>query len=365
MQPISFGGIPSPKDYRDIKLTAVLGAPQNLPKEYFVDIKNLPIWNQKSIGSCVGHAGAKYRQKQEETETKSILNLSPRFLYALAKCFDNYPGEGTYPRILMKAAKDYGCATEKTVPNNCDLSHEEYVFNRKLENIPSAAIKEAAKYKIKSYATAGLSCDELKQAIIAGQGCMLLVRVGREWWTDKNGKNSWKASDILPIRPPAQIVSGHEIWLYGYRTSEEGGFTKFYFLNSWSKDWADNGTGFFFYEQYKPFIDEAITAIDLPNELLDEVHNLPSEQEFKHHFYYDLKFGQNNDDVKKLQTALKIDGVFPVRQKETGYYGVITQKAVKAFQVKYKVASWWELNIVNGKKVGPATRFKLNSLFSK
>lgn len=361
MQPISFGAFKSPEDYRAVQLTAVLGAPVDLPEEYFVDIKNLPIWNQRGIGACVGHAGAKYKQKFEEVETKNVISMSPRFLYALAKCNDNYPNEGTYPRLLMQMMQKYGCATEKTCPNDTTLSHEDYVYQRKQENIPKAAFDEAKKYAIKSYANVGLTVDELKQAIVKANGCMLLTRVGREWWSDKEGNVTWDANRILPIQPPKVIVSGHETWLYGYKSV--AGITKFYFVNSWTKDWADKGTGYFIFEQYKPFIDEAITAVDLPNNWLEELQQLPPANEFHHGFYYDLKYGQENEEVRMLQIALKIDGEFPKTQAETGFYGPITQKAVRAFQEKYKVASWYELKVVNGKRCGIKTRQQLNKLF--
>ena len=70
-----------------------------------------------------------------------------------------------------------------------------------------------------------------------------------------------------------------------------------------------------------------------------------------------------NPAVAALQKALKLDGVFPDSTPETGYYGLITQKAVKEFQKKYAVAGWWELLTVNGKRVGPKTRAKLNLLY--
>ena len=363
MYPFSFGGVKSPEDYRNIQLTDVLGYPTILPDEYFVDIKNLPIWNQKKIGSCTGQAGGKYRQKQEEIETKTIIPFSPRWLYAMAKSEDGLSQEGTYPRLIMKIKQKYGCATEATVPNNCDLSHEEYVYNRKKENIPALAFDEALKYKIKSYAEVGLSCEELKQAIVKANGCMLLMRLGKEWWTDRNGNVSYKSEDLFPLRPPEQIISGHEVWLWGYKSI--GDYTKFYILNSWGERWGNKGCGWFEYEMQKPFIVEALTAIDLPNKILEEVHNLPKPAEFKHNFYRDIVRFEKSDEVKALQIALKIDGCFPKTQSETGYYGEITRVSVKKFQQKYKVANWLELKFVNGTRVGSKTRNKLNSLFNK
>jgi peptidoglycan hydrolase-like protein with peptidoglycan-binding domain len=75
-----------------------------------------------------------------------------------------------------------------------------------------------------------------------------------------------------------------------------------------------------------------------------------------------MVFGERSEEVRWLQKALKQYGFFPANVLETGYYGTITQKAVKDFQYFYKVASSIELLIVNGKRVGVKTRRKLNEL---
>jgi hypothetical protein len=81
-----------------------------------------------------------------------------------------------------------------------------------------------------------------------------------------------------------------------------------------------------------------------------------------HYFAVDMVFGERSEEVRWLQKALKQYGFFPANVLETGYYGTITQKAVKDFQYFYKVASSIELLIVNGKRVGVKTRTKLNEL---
>jgi hypothetical protein len=160
------------------------------------------------------------------------------------------------------------------------------------------------------------------------------------------------------------ITGGHEIYVYGYLKQADGK-TRIYFLNSWSPLWADKGTGYFVYEDYYKFIDEAITAFDLSDELKEELKNLPEPKKWSHLFIGTLKYGQQNNEIKALQIALKLEGLFPVGQKETGFFGEITRQAVKKFQEKYSVASWLELKLVNGKTVGPKTILKLNSLYHK
>lgn len=86
---------------------------------------------------------------------------------------------------------------------------------------------------------------------------------------------------------------------------------------------------------------------------------------YSHLFSKDIVYGEESMEVRELQIALKQLGFFPIGQSDTGGYYEITRRAVKAFQTGYQVASWWELAIVNGKRVGKKTRNALNDLISK
>lgn len=84
----------------------------------------------------------------------------------------------------------------------------------------------------------------------------------------------------------------------------------------------------------------------------------------QHNFGYDLKFGMlNNDDVRKLQEILIYEGLLDADAK-TGNYKNMTRSAVKAFQLKHKVAPVQEITQVAGMSVGPKTRKVLNELYA-
>ena len=87
------------------------------------------------------------------------------------------------------------------------------------------------------------------------------------------------------------------------------------------------------------------------------------ERDFYYEFKKEMRFGQTNQDVKALQTVLKEDGIYfgPI----TGYYGNLTTSAVMDFQIKYQVATFIEIFLpyLRGKKVGPKTLAKLQSLY--
>jgi hypothetical protein len=353
----SLGAIPSPLDYRDIGLGQIT-EPKDYPSKFMNNLSSLPVWHQHKIGACVGHACAKYKQVLDKEDTGEVLDLSPRFLYALAKCRDGYTDEGTYPRLVAQILKDVGCATEKTCPNNTFLEHEEYVFNRNEFNITDEMMKDAELAKIKGYAFVDITNDGLKQAICDFKGCSLLVSVGSEWWTDVMGNVTWNINAVLPVRPPKKIVSGHQIYIYGYEDIE--GDTRFYFRNSWGSTWGDKGDGYFLWNQYKNFIIEGMTFTDIPDHILQEVKGLPLT--FVHKFNTSMQYNDYNEEVKWLQRALKVAGYF--KGSITGGYYDVTKKAVFEFQKKYCKLSWWEYYIMRGSKVGEKTLLELNKQFN-
>lgn len=354
----NLGGLQSPYDYRMVPAGLIAtGIP--LPASFKNDISPFPIWNQKKIGSCVGHALAKHMQIYWYRKTGQLVDFSPRWLYAMAKCVDEWEGEGTYPATMAKIMKDYGCATEATVPNNSDLTHENYVYQRKMENIPKAAFKEAEKYKIPGYAFVDMkNTEEVKRVLYENGPFAGLLRLGKEWWTDENGISTWDKNKINPLRPPKVIVSGHEIVLYGYDE------TSFYDLsNSWSSLWNDSGNGTISISKYAPFLIEGLIIKELPPPIVDEVKRLPKKP--KHKFLIDLAYGtMKNPEVVALQDCLKYEGLMPAVIPSTGNYLEETRKAVLAFQKKYKLINLFQEITYQGRFCYLLTRTKLNELYN-
>lgn len=325
----------SPYDSRDFKLGALASVdPTGQPDSYYPNMAQVPHWNQKKIGSCVGHAAAKSQQQTEFQETGVAPSLSARWLYAMAKCQDGYAGEGTYPRLVAKIMKDYGVATEATVPNDSTLDHEAYVYNRKQSNIPPAAFVEAAKIKIGSYSFAPLTESGIKAAIMfAGQhrgGIFMLTEIDKNWWTAPDGRVSWAEADILGVnglRVPSDpaTLGGHETYPYAF--DKKNGRTIIIGWNSWSDAWAKGGDYWFYLDEWLAHIREVVVTVDL-----DNTYTAP---DWHYTFTKTMRKGDNNSEVVALQHALKISGEFPATQKFTGYFGDITFKAVCDFQKRY------------------------------
>ena len=255
--------------------------------------------------------------------------------------------------------KDYGCATEATCSNDSTLDHETYVYNRKLENIPQAAKDEAANYKIPGYAFVNTQDPSEVRRIIYENGAFAgLLKIGKEWWTDVDGNSTWDKTKINPLRPPKEIVSGHEVVLYGFNE------TSFYdLLNSWSDLWNDAGTGDIGIPDYLPFFIEGIVIKDLPPPIVDELKRLPKKP--KHSFNVNLEYGmRNNPEVVDLQDCLKYEGLMPAYIPSTGNYLEETRKAVLAFQKKHKLINVYQELVYRGKYCYSITRNKLNELYS-
>lgn len=357
-QPFFTGAFASPIDYRDVGLGQI--SPVRIyPKEFMIPVENLGIYHQHKLGACIGHAHAQYKKRLDFVDTGKVFDYSPRFIYALAKSIDGYSDEGTYPRVAAKILKNYGVCTQAMLPNDTLLSHKDYID---LSKITPEAYKEAEAGKIAGYAFIDLTLDGLKQAIVDFNGGSLLLSLGKEWWTDDNGRTSWMPTDIIPLAHPKVKVSGHQVYLRGYKDVE--GDTIFYIVNSWGDEWGIEGTGWFYWSDYKDYLIEGLTFTDVPNHILNEVKQLPVK--FTHRFDYDLKYGMlNNDEVRWLQRALKFFGVY--NASITGNYWDITRDSVVKFQEKYKVPLTVveKLGINKGKYFGPKTRQFMNELIAR
>lgn len=368
-----YGAFASPKDDRDHALGAYAAInPATLPKSFYPNIDELPVLMQSKLGACVGHAAALSQMAAELQETGGVMHLSPRFLYALAKCQDGFAGEGTYPRLVASIMKNTGCATEATCPNDTTLDHEAYVYHRDAANIPVLAMEEARKIKISNYAFAGVNDAELKTAIkFAGEnrgGVFMLMDIDKNLWQAPDGRVSWDYSDLMTngMRVPNDpaTTGGHETYPYAF--DEAGGRTVIIGRNSWSEAWAKANPGerrygkdgdyWFFLDEWIPHIREIVTTVDL-----DDNYVAPA---WTYTFTRALQVGMSGSDVVALQHALKIDGEFTYPTL-TGYFGQVTLQAVKAFQEKYRAEILAPLGIPNPTGyVGPSTIRKLNALFA-
>lgn len=345
-QPFGFGAEPSKYDSRNAEFTQ--SSPIILKDTSGRQYTEEEIDNQHAVGICTAismtmNAGAALGQK-----------FSADFQYLLQKkYYDGAWYEGSSIFNALRVGKNYGflLASDFThvTEDDRNLPYSEYA--KKLMSIPDEEIKRLltlVKYKLTGYASVDCTDPNTVAKAINDSKSGILCRydVGKEWWTP-----SWLPSDLEPLRKPKNIISGHAV-----------GMTRFTYVskfmqliaNSWGKYWCDLGSAKVDFDTYK-MTEAWIPYYDFTPE---------KKEEFSYHFKSKMSLGQSSADIAALQTALKIDGVFPIGQKITGHYGEITRKAVYDFTVKYKVASLPELLLVRGRWVGAKTLEKLNELYN-
>jgi hypothetical protein len=81
----------------------------------------------------------------------------------------------------------------------------------------------------------------------------------------------------------------------------------------------------------------------------------------KYPFLTNMGYGDQSNDVMQLQMRLTKEGIFPINQTPTGFYGPKTAAAVLAYQVKHQVDTPESLQNLGGRSCGPKTRAALNS----
>lgn len=285
------GCLPPLKDYRDI-LGSALIKETLLPTEYKIPY-SLKVKDQNGYPRCVAYSSSLLKEEKELRE-KNDIEFDADWLYAECKKIDNYSGKGTMLNMPFKVMINKGIKI--LGGNETDID----------------------KYKIGGYvALDDLTPDGIKRAIYQWGA----VIVGFNY-----SKNGWLTEYVRAPRTGERIV-GHAVALIGWN--------KDYIIgqNSFGKLWGKDGL-FFIPKDYIPFAGFAI-VVDLPNnwkELLTDETTKP-----KYVFKNNLGYGMINDEVKKLQDALKYLGCMLKSQESTGYYGQLTIDGVVLFQKRYGI----------------------------
>jgi hypothetical protein len=222
---------------------------------YSSDISALVVKMQGPRGICTMEVVVSYLEKLIWKSTGVYVELSVADLAIKTKLLvDKDQIEGSSIWAAFTAAKLYGVCKESTFPTNVNLSWIEFIN----QTIPESAAREALNYKIGWF-------EQVPVDPVIFAGCIRLYdlvavrfELGKEWYTAVDGRTSWEAQDIFPLRPPASIIDGHANLVYAYGDGPAGAFDLNNNKNSWSKLWGskdyqyDAGNGFFYHSQYKP-----------------------------------------------------------------------------------------------------------------
>lgn len=170
--------------------------------------------------------------------------FSADFQYLLQKReYDKNWDEGSSILNALKVANNFGLLPVEhfTHIKEEDRKLPYYKYVEKLKKIPDTEIERlkvlASQFKIPAYAKITISRDSLANAIDESDaGILARFEVGKEWWKEP----------IEPLRNPAVVESGHAITECNY----DGG--SFRVANTWGDSWADRGTAFHLFSNYRP-----------------------------------------------------------------------------------------------------------------
>ncbi len=273
------------------------------PISYKTDISALGVYDQSKVPDCVENAVTFVKRWHIKRDYNLVLDLSRRFLAIWTVLKDGFPlDQGTSIENAMYEAHKRGICESRFLADNHDLDIP--IFSNK-GNLTDLANTNGTTHTIASYAfVTDRTANGLKNAIWQNGLVLVGATINQNWWTRSDGTISWRKEDILPIRPPKthdtsidSSLSGHCFVLYGYDEQY------FYFVNSFSAEWGDQGMGYFKVDEL-PYIYEAATIVDLAPEQIQAI----------------------KDDIQATQDVVsKIDPNTIDGQKQLGFVAKIAQ----------------------------------------
>lgn len=131
-----------------------------------------------------------------------------------------------------RTTRIYGVCPEKECPSDLDPSDPGYYY------ISPKAYMTALQFRTNGYQRL-YTIEDFKNAIYVGKGCSISFDL---FAGAKNAPNG-----VLPLPHPLEKSSmGHSVMLAGFSDTKK----QFMFINSWGKEWGDEGKGYLPYEYF-------------------------------------------------------------------------------------------------------------------
>lgn len=334
---LAFGCKDSEPAITDIKSENVAMA--SYGDNYFEKHYSVPHDNQRGVGICTMAMVADILYQIHGVE------VSEQFGYVNAKKFyDKNMYEGSSIKTMLEYARKFGLPAKSLVPtDDTSKSYQQYVdvtFSQEADM--STRYKIGGYYQVTDLSLANL----LKEGDKSEFGlCIMIRNGGGNWYLP-----SW--DKVSPLKSGKPYDGAHATKII------KGDFKGGVIRNTWGDKtnpiirsrpelvWANNGDIDFYWDTIKDDIREVWV-----------VTRDPIVEAFTHTFKKTIKFGDRSDEVASLQRALKLLGF--LTGSVDGIYGKNTAYAVFNYQVNRNVAPLTELNTLQGKLVGPATRKSL------
>lgn len=223
---------PDTLDFRDKLYEATLvEVPARIDLEAYMKW-NIPILDQGREGACTGFALATVAHYllTKRYGLKNLTQVSPWMLYAMAKRYDEWPGEdyeGSSARGAMKAWHKHGVCSDRI------WTHRSGKVKRDLNDSQAS---DAAQRPLGAYYRVNHKDLVAMHSAIAEVGVLYATGLVHEGW-EQIGSDG-----VIPLKKT--IRGGHAFALVGY---DERGF---WFQNSWGNSWGKNGFALITYDDW-------------------------------------------------------------------------------------------------------------------
>lgn len=185
-----------------------------------------PVRDQRATGSCVGQALGAAIEVTSLARHGRAARISSRYLYAIGRELENpasrapLSDSGSYPRLVMQAARSRGILAEKAFPFS-----EEAIDERPGPTASVAAFESRALDYYRIDARGQERLDAVKSALLRGFGVLFGMKVDAAY---QRNEGDVVRSMGAPIGGHMQLVAA----LDG---------TTVAVLNSWGTGWGDRG----------------------------------------------------------------------------------------------------------------------------
>lgn len=305
-----------------------------------ITVSPYPIENQLSTNECIIHALTLCAGIARQTTTGFFVRLSKVFGYRLRF---NFPGKGMW---LQNAADDLvniGAPLYSSAPN-VDTEEEANRFIVTDEMRTEAKINAPKAYISVKNAN---QIDVLADIASKGKGIAILIYATRAEWSQTyvqiyspnlNKDNAEVQHSVTILPKSAFIEDGIK-----YVTIQDSAWFGGLFLRNVPENFIKARLyGAMYLTDFKYQSGQTTRPI--------HTFNITKP----------LLLGMTSPEVVALQQCLQFEGLFPIDQKCTGYYGGMTRAAVKAFQDRYSAAILTPAHVF--KPTGDCYTYTLNQL---
>lgn len=285
---------------------------QELPESYDRTVECSPVRDQGENGFCYAFAGEAIKEQHEWKEWPDLKPIfSPLFLAKHCKDIDGiYDSEGSNLRTVMDVLLKIGV---------CYESSYLYELYKKFLNFPVISedlLKEASKYKIKSYAKCN-SLEEIKNAIYNNGLVLGGVLVCTNFLTPEDGFVDKPDGSILGLHA-ITLVGWNDILEYTYKNGKtRKGFLKC--KNSWSEKYGIGGYFYLPYDFYFGTSDTVDYFFDAYSSI-DIIENIPVPVKE----YWRVQVGNFSilNNAINLKNKIILLGIPAIIKEKDGFYKV-------------------------------------------